>query len=80
MAEKKQTTEAGDIAEKVVSEAAASTPAYTLEKLRKYCVELFGVTSSTFDGATNDLDGGKEYTKEEIKRHIETCLAKEVKV
>lgn len=80
MAEKKQTAAAEEVVETAASETAAADPVYTLDKLRKYCVELFGVTSSTFDGATNDLDGGKEYTKEDIKRHIESCLAKEVKV
>lgn len=26
-------------------------PKYAIEKLRKNCIELFGITTSTFDGA-----------------------------
>lgn len=49
-----------------------------LEELRKECIRLFGVTSSTFAGATADLDGS-EYSVSEIGQHIETWKKKEVK-
>lgn len=49
----------------------------TLAELRKSCAN-FGVSASTFDGATSDLIGG-EYTVEEIKKHINEWKKKEVK-
>lgn len=51
---------------------------YAKEELRKACVKLFGVTSSTFAGATADLPDG-DYTVSEVKEHIKTWLEKEVK-
>lgn len=51
---------------------------YTKEELGKACVKLFGVTSSTFSGATADLPDG-DYTVAEVKEHIKTWLEKEVK-
>lgn len=51
---------------------------YAKEELRKACVKLFGVTSSTFAGATADLPDG-DYTVSEVKEHIKAWLEKEVK-
>lgn len=48
---------------------ATVNPKHSLEKLRKNCLVLFGVTVSTFDGATHGLSG--EYTVAEIKAIIE---------
>lgn len=59
------------------AEAAVSAPKFTIAKLRQNCMKLFGVTSSTFDGATLGLNG--EYTVEEIKTAIEKWRKKEVK-
>lgn len=42
---------------------------FPLATLRKDCVKLFGITSSTFDGAIYGKDG--EYTIAEAKRIIE---------
>lgn len=55
---------------------AATTPApkFGIEKLRANCVTLFGVTSSTFDGATHGLEG--EFTVEAMKQTIEEWKAK----
>ena len=50
---------------------------YTIEKLRANCLTLFGVTSSTFDGATHGLND--EYSVEEIKKIIEKWNKKEAK-
>lgn len=58
---------------------AAAVPAgkkVPLENLRRSCVKLFGVTPSTFDGATVGLDG--KFTVEEMKAIIEGWLDKEV--
>ena len=62
-------------------EATATAPKFTIEKLRSNCVALFGVTSSTFDGATHGLNG--EYTVDEMKNAIQkwqkTAIKKEAK-
>lgn len=50
---------------------------YTVEKLGKHCRELFGVSSSTYAGATYGMTG--EYSVEEMKTHIEKWGKKEVK-
>ena len=50
-------------------EAVATAPKFAIEKLRENCLKLFGVTSSTFDGATYGLKG--EYTVKEIATTIE---------
>lgn len=43
-------------------------PKFSIERLRQNCVELFGITSSTYDGAVHKLEG--EFTVEEMKAHI----------
>ena len=64
-----------------VSEVIASEPKFPIEKLRSNCVALFGVTSSTFDGATHGLNG--EFTVDEMKNVInkwqKTAIKKEAK-
>lgn len=62
----------------------AATPAaptavkYQLAKLRDNAVKIFGVSTSTFAGATANLPDG-EYTIEEIKTVITGWLRKKVK-
>lgn len=60
--------------------AAAETPAvkYQLSRLRDNAVKIFGVSTSTFAGATAKLPDG-EYTIEEIKNTIKVWKNKEVK-
>ena len=57
----------------------STEPKYSIEKLRSNCLKLFGVTTSTFDGATHGLNG--EYTVKEMKNVIDkwrnTTLKKE---
>lgn len=48
-----------------------------LENLRRSCVKLFGVSFSTFDGATVGLSG--KYTVDEMRGIIGAWLRKEVK-
>lgn len=60
-------TKATPAADKV--EAGRKVP---IEKLRRSCVELFGVTPSTFDGATVGLKG--KFTLDEMQAHIEKWL------
>lgn len=51
-------------------ESAAPAPKFSIARLRKDCLNLFGVTYSTFDGATFGLTG--EYTVEEMRGRIKT--------
>lgn len=52
-------------------------PKFTLKKLRENCMTLFGVTTSTFDGAAYSLHG--EYSVAEMKEIIRKWNKKEVK-
>lgn len=53
-------------------------PKYELKKLRENCVKLFGVTTSTFDGAMHSCNE-KELTVNEAKKRIDTWLKRHVK-
>lgn len=53
------------------------TKKFTVEKLQANCRELFGISTSTFAGATYGMTG--TYTVEEMKAHIEAWRKKEVK-
>lgn len=55
----------------------ALAPKFSVIRLREKCLKLFGVTQSTFDGATYGLNG--EYTVEEMKTIIAKWQDKEVK-
>lgn len=59
------------------TETAKQPPKFSLEKLRENCLKLFGVTQSTFDGASHGLSG--EYTVSEMKKIIAAWQNKEVK-
>ena len=50
----------------------------SIEKLRRSCDKLYGISLSTFDGATAGLPG-KKYSPKEMKAIIDEFLAKEVK-
>ncbi len=50
---------------------------FTLEKLKQNCRKLFGVSESTFFGATYNMTG--KYTISEMKTHIEAWKKKGVK-
>lgn len=67
-------------AETLVAEQAVSTtePKYTLEKLKEHSVKIFGVSESTFIGATIGLTD-KEYSVNEIRNAIEKWKIKEAK-
>ena len=47
-----------------------------IEKLRRSCVKLFGVTPSTFDGATVGMEGN--FTVAEMQAHITAWLGQPV--
>lgn len=52
---------------------------FTLEKLRDNCVELFGITTTTFAGATAALPSKKLHTVAEVRKAIDEWLKKEAK-
>ena len=62
-------------------EQSKKAQAYSLERLAKDCFELFGVSPSTFAGATCGLKPGKDkkYTVAEMKEIIEKWLKKPIK-
>lgn len=53
-------------------------PKFPLEVLKRDCVKLYKISSSTFVGATTSLPDG-EYTIEEVRTVINKWLKKEVK-
>ena len=53
------------------------TSQYTIEQLGLNCLKLFGVTQSTFDGATNGMTG--KHSIEGIKKVLKLWQKKEVK-
>ncbi len=65
------------MAERTVSTAKGAVRKFTVAKLRENCRELFGITTSTFDGATYGLTG--KYTVDEMKARIKAWEKKEVK-
>lgn len=72
MATKKAAETAGEATVKT-----GAAPKYAIEKLRANCRKLFGVSTSTFAGATYGMTG--KYTVEEMKAHIEAWKRKGVK-
>lgn len=50
---------------------------FTVEKLQANCRQIFGVSTSTFAGATYGMTGN--YTVEEMSAHIEAWRKKGVK-
>ena len=63
---------------KKATEAATQQPKFRLSVLKENAYRLFGVSTSTFAGATFDLDPKGEYTVAEVKKIIADWLKKEV--
>ena len=62
--------ENGDVETRAAQpEPTAAPPEFTVERLRRDCLKLFGVTPSTFDGATHGLRG--RYSVEGMREHIQ---------
>ncbi len=59
------------------SEVKAPPAKFSIEKLRKNCMKLFNITTSTFDGAAYGLKG--EYTVSDMKDIITKWQNREVK-
>ena len=54
-----------------------AAPKYAVGKLQENCRQLFGVSTSTFAGATYGMTG--KYTVEEMRAHIEAWKKREEK-
>lgn len=65
------------MANKAINTADEKTVKFPISVFRKNCVTLFGVTTSTFDGATFGKTG--KYTVEEMKSIIKEWGESEVK-
>ena len=53
------------------SQSKKSPPKFTVAQMRPNCMALFGVTVSTYDGATFGLDSKDKFTVEGMKAKIE---------
>jgi hypothetical protein len=65
MADKKQ----GPAAAQAPEPETTAAPKFALDRLRKDCLRLFGVTVSTFDGAAFGLTG--DYTVQDMRSRID---------
>lgn len=64
-----QTVDTEQAAAQTTEEKKPASPAkHTVARLRRDCFRVFGVTTSTFDGATFGMKG--TYTVEEMKAHL----------
>lgn len=71
------------VKKKATAGAAVTAPAqavavkkYPVAKLRANCRQLFGVSASTYDGATYGMTG--EYSVEEMRSHIKAWSGKKL--
>ncbi|MEG1564679.1 MAG: hypothetical protein RR365_13280 [Bacteroides sp.] len=58
--------------------AAVEPTRFGLDRLRQSCRSLFGVTTSTFDGAAYEL-AEKDYTVDEMAEHIKEWQGRPVR-
>ena len=78
-------TKQAETAETAAAVAAVETPAapaatkYPASRLRKDCFALYGVSTSTFDGANVGVAGDAEFTVEEMRERIKKWQASPVK-
>ena len=49
-------------------------PVFTVEQLRPSARTLFGISQSTYDGATASIDGEQMFTVDEMRKHIDKWL------
>lgn len=74
-----------DTVEKVADSPETAGPAakrvkrIPVDRLRRSCVKLFGISPSTFDGATVGIDPNGKYSVEEMQNIIDNWLKREVK-
>jgi len=57
--------------------AASTEPVFTVAQLRPSARNLFGISQSTYDGATCDIDPEQTFTVEAMREHIDKWLKEE---
>ena len=57
------------------ADSGAQEPVFTIEQLRRDALTLFGVSTSTYDGATHGMSGS--YTVKAMAEHIDKWLKEE---
>ena len=57
--------------------SAKSEPVFTVAQLRPYARTIFGISQSTYDGATASIGEDQMLTVEEMRNHIERWLKEE---
>lgn len=67
--------DAADVHVEETQEIAHAEPEFTIDQLRESARALFGISVSTFDGATHGMDG--EFTVRAMRDHIEKWLREE---
>lgn len=65
------------VAEVAVKPAARTEPSFTKAQLRPSARKLFGISQSTYDGATASIGDERMLTVEEMRRHIDHWLKEE---
>ena len=76
MSKVKPPVEAAEKIEKAETVAAKpAEPTFTIEQLRPDARVLFGISQSTYDGATHGLTG--EFTVKAMREHIDNWLKEE---
>lgn len=66
------TKASGVTAENAVAAPAKAPVKYPLSRLRRDCRKLFGISTSTFDGATVGRKPDEEFTVAEMKEIVKT--------
>ena len=74
---KAQPLEAAAKTEKVEKTAAPAEPTFTAAQLRPSARSLFGISQSTYDGATDGVDPEQQFTVEAMRKHIDKWLKEE---
>ena len=57
--------------------AASNEPVFTVAQLRPSARKLFGISQSTYDGATCDIDPEQTFTVEAMREQIDKWLKEE---
>jgi len=74
---KAQPLEAAAKTEKTEKAAALAEPTFTAAQLRSSARSLFGISQSTYDGATDGVDPEQLFTVEAMRKHIDKWLKEE---
>ena len=62
---------------KPVAAAKSAEPTFTAAQLRPSARKLFGISQSTYDGATDGVGPDEQFTVEAMREHINKWLKEE---